>query len=196
MTEPPTKPELRRLIRTRLAEMPPSARADASAALCSMLRTQSVWRKARNVLYFSPLPDEPNIWPLVEEALASGQPVTLPRYLPAENRYTLHTIRRGPRTLEPGPFGILEPTLACPEADPKQLDLVLVPGVAFTLAGGRLGRGKGYFDRLLADVPGLKCGVAFDCQIVPEVPLEPHDVHLNCILTPTRWQLVGGHARS
>jgi 5-formyltetrahydrofolate cyclo-ligase len=65
--------------------------------------------------------------------------------------------------------------------------LVLVPGVAFDLRGRRLGRGKGFYDRLLADAGGLKCGVAFDEQIVTEIPVEPHDVSVDCILTPTRW---------
>ena len=77
-----------------------------------------------------------------------------------------------------------------------RLDLALVPGIGFTLDGGRLGRGKGYYDRLLAEVPVMKCGVAFECQIADEFPLESHDVQLNCILTPTRWHLVGGRARS
>jgi 5-formyltetrahydrofolate cyclo-ligase len=63
----------------------------------------------------------------------------------------------------------------------------LVPGVAFDLHGRRLGRGKGFYDRLLADVRGKTCGVAFDEQIVREVPVEPHDSDVNCILTPTRW---------
>ena len=75
----------------------------------------------------------------------------------------------------------------CAPALLNSLDLVLVPGVAFDLHGRRLGRGKGYYDQLLAGVCGTTCGVAFDEQIVREVPLEPHDVLMNCILTPTRW---------
>ncbi|MBP9903534.1 MAG: 5-formyltetrahydrofolate cyclo-ligase, partial [Verrucomicrobia bacterium] len=69
----------------------------------------------------------------------------------------------------------------------NRLDLVLVPGVAFDPRGGRLGRGQGYYDRLLAGVRGTKCGVAFDEQIVDAVPVGPLDIRLNCILTPTRW---------
>ena len=66
-------------------------------------------------------------------------------------------------------------------------DLILVPGVAFDLHGRRLGRGKGFYDQLLAAVRGTTCGVAFEQQMVREVPVEPHDIHLNSILTPTRW---------
>jgi 5-formyltetrahydrofolate cyclo-ligase len=65
--------------------------------------------------------------------------------------------------------------------------LILVPGVAFDLRGYRLGRGKGFYDQLLAAVRGPTCGVGFDEQIVDAVPVEPHDVRLSCLLTPTRW---------
>ena len=72
----------------------------------------------------------------------------------------------------------------------NRLDLVLVPGVAFDLNGRRLGRGKGYYDRLLAEFEGWTCGVAFDQQVVEAVPSEPHDMRLTCLVTPTRWQFV------
>ncbi|HLP77584.1 MAG TPA: 5-formyltetrahydrofolate cyclo-ligase, partial [Candidatus Paceibacterota bacterium] len=75
----------------------------------------------------------------------------------------------------------------CAPVSLNQLDLVLVPGVAFDACGRRLGRGKGFYDRLLADTRGIKCGVAFDEQIVTGIPVEPHDVLVDCILTPTRW---------
>jgi 5-formyltetrahydrofolate cyclo-ligase len=59
--------------------------------------------------------------------------------------------------------------------------------VAFDLHGRRLGRGKGFYDRLLARTRGTKCGVAFDEQIVAKITVEPHDAQVNCLLTPTRW---------
>jgi 5-formyltetrahydrofolate cyclo-ligase len=81
----------------------------------------------------------------------------------------------------------LEPNATCAQLDLKLLDLLLVPGLGFAIAGQRLGRGGGYYDRLLTKAGGFKCGVAFDWQVVANLPLEPHDVLLNCILTPTRW---------
>ena len=67
-----------------------------------------------------------------------------------------------------------------------RLDLILVPGVAFDPGGHRLGRGKGFYDRLLAGMRGTKCGVALEEQIVAAIPVEPLDVRMNFILTPTR----------
>jgi 5-formyltetrahydrofolate cyclo-ligase len=89
--------------------------------------------------------------------------------------------------LVPGRFGVPEPEAGCPAVPLNQLDLILVPGVGFDSAGRRLGRGKGFYDRLLAQVRGHKCGVAFEQQLVTELPEEPHDVRVDSILTPTRW---------
>jgi 5-formyltetrahydrofolate cyclo-ligase len=86
-----------------------------------------------------------------------------------------------------GQFGIREPVTGCGAEALKRLDLILVPGVGFDSCCRRLGRGKGFYDQILAVVEGRKCGVGFDEQIVDGIPLEPHDIALDCILTPTRW---------
>lgn len=151
------------------------------------MRRQPAWLAAKSVMLFAPLPDEVDIWPLVEEALATGKIVALPRYARLGRNYTAAIVRDPRADLIPGHFGIREPHAGCAEISMNRLDLVLVPGVAFDPQGRRLGRGKGFYDRLLADVRGMKCGVAFDEQLVDEVPVGPQDVPLNCILTPTRW---------
>jgi 5-formyltetrahydrofolate cyclo-ligase len=71
-------------------------------------------------------------------------------------------------------------------------DLILVPGVAFDWHGHRLGRGRGFYDRLLADVRGVKCGITSDEQMVNDVPAGPSDVRMNFILTPTRAAEIAG----
>jgi 5-formyltetrahydrofolate cyclo-ligase len=74
----------------------------------------------------------------------------------------------------------------CAEIPFGKFDLVLVPGVAFDLRGCRLGRGRGFYDRLLTEVHGIKCGVAFDEQIAGEIPVGTLDVPMDFILTATR----------
>jgi 5-formyltetrahydrofolate cyclo-ligase len=96
-------------------------------------------------------------------------------------------VRDPVRDLSVGKFDVREPVASYPTVALNRLDFVLVPGIAFDLRGRRLGRGKGFYDRLLTDVRGKTCGVAFDEQIVPEIPIEPHDIPVHCILTPTRW---------
>lgn len=86
--------------------------------------------------------------------------------------------------LEPGPFGILQPAHASPEATP---DLVFVPLLAFTGRAERLGRGDGHYDRWLAGNPSaVPVGLAWDCQLVDDLPIEPHDRKLSAVVTPTR----------
>jgi 5-formyltetrahydrofolate cyclo-ligase len=159
-----------------------------SEKLCNTVREQGVWQRAMGVLFYSPLADEPDVMVLLQNALTAGKRVTFPRFEPASGRYAAAEVSEHAELVS-GLFGTLEPGPGCPVVPLNQLDLVLVPGIAFDLAGRRLGRGKGFYDRLLAEVRGHKCGVAFDAQIVAEVPEEPHDMRVDSILTPTRWHL-------
>jgi 5-formyltetrahydrofolate cyclo-ligase len=178
---------LRDQVRAGMKQLSAGARTGAAAAICARLQTTAIWQAAQSVLMFAPLADEPDIWPLVGEALATGKQVALPRYVPGPNVYVARRIRDLDRDVVVGKFEVREPAASCAEIPLNQLDLVLVPGLAFDARGRRLGRGKGFYDRLLADVRGSKCGVAFDEQIVANVPVGPLDIPLNCILTPTRW---------
>jgi 5-formyltetrahydrofolate cyclo-ligase len=118
--------------------------------------------------------------------LAEAKTVVLLRFQAQTNQYRACQLQE-PTDLVTGHFGIREPGLHCREIRLNQLDLVLVPGLAFDPRGRRLGRGKGYYDRVLSAARGVFCGVAFDQQIVGEVPVAPHDASVSCILTPTRW---------
>jgi 5-formyltetrahydrofolate cyclo-ligase len=178
---------LRDQVRAGVKQLSADARDGAAAAIWARLRTSAIWQAAQSVLMFAPLADEPDIWPLLGEALKTGKLVALPSFVPGANVYVARRIGDLDRDVVAGKFGVREPAVGCTEIPLNQLDLVLVPGVAFDARGRRLGRGKGFYDRLLADVRGAKCGVAFDEQLVATVPVGPRDIPLNCILTPTRW---------
>ena len=182
----PTKAVLREQVRARLNALPAAMRDELSAKLVAQLQAQRIWAMAQAVLFFSPLAGEPDIRPLIRQALSAGKLTALPFFETGTESYAARFIRNPATDLVTGAFGILEPSSSCEPAALNRLDLVLVPGVAFDAQGRRLGRGKGYYDRLLAQVRGAICGVAFDEQIVEAVPVEPHDVRLTCILTPTR----------
>jgi 5-formyltetrahydrofolate cyclo-ligase len=181
------KASLREQIRATLNNIPLEQRVAASSSACALLQKQSIWINARSILFFAPLRDEPDIWPLLGEALKAGKSVALPRFIPETNSYTACQIGHPDNDIEFGRFGIREPAQSCAHRMLMRLDLVLVPGVAFDLLGRRHGRGKGFYDHLLATGPGPTCGVAFNEQIVNQIPVAPHDVLVNCILTPTRW---------
>jgi 5-formyltetrahydrofolate cyclo-ligase len=186
------KAALRANIATELKKLNATERVALAIELCARLEQQAVWRSAKTLLFYAPLADEPDLWRLLENSLATGKTVALPRFQPEQGTYVACLISQVDSDLQTGKFGIREPRESCPIIPLNRLDLVLVPGVAFDLNGHRLGRGKGYYDRLLANIAGSTCGVAFDQQIVSQVPSEPHDVRLSCILTPTRWHEVTG----
>ncbi len=179
-----SKSELRQKIRAALGNISPAVRAVESSALCERLQAQI--SSARSILFFAPLQDEPDIWPVVETSLALGVHCALPFFDAPRGIYGAKRLTTLATDLSIGKFGIREPATGCAEIPLDQLDLVLAPGVAFDSSGRRLGRGRGFYDRLLAAASGVKCGVAYDFQLLETIPAEPHDARVNFILTPAR----------
>ena len=182
------KASLRQRVRDALRSLSPADRLAGSIQACTRLQQEPVWREATWVLLYAPLPDELDVLPLVRDALLAGKSVALLRFDPVQKIYLACRVVNLSDDLRIGHHGIPEPSDNCPVVRLNQLDFVVVPGVAFAMDGRRLGRGKGVYDRLLTAVRGSKCGAAFDEQIVDDLPVEPHDIRLDCILTPTRWQ--------
>lgn len=174
-------------MRAALAKVTTDDRSAASAQARAILLTQPTWRQAEAILLYAPLPQELDIWPLIGEALDAGKTTALLRYLPQKQQYVPCRIEDPASDLVRGPFGILEPSTLCSILKPDSLDLILVPGIAFDLQGHRLGRGRGFYDRILGGMRGRTCGVAFEQQIVSRLPIEPHDIRLKYLLTPERW---------
>jgi 5-formyltetrahydrofolate cyclo-ligase len=181
------KAGLRRRLRTDLQNLSPTQRNEDSARALELLRRQSVWQQAQAVLFYAPMAEELDLTLLLEEALTAGKAVALPRFVNETGTYQAFGISDFQRDCAPGKFGLAEPADRCPALPLNQLDLALVPGLGFDVCGRRLGRGRGFYDRLLAGFEGAKCGVAFDAQIAEQIPVERHDVTMNYILTPTRW---------
>jgi 5-formyltetrahydrofolate cyclo-ligase len=102
-----------------------------------------------------------------------------------------------PGEMVPGPIGAPEPPTWARSVPAESIDLFLVPGLAFDAAGGRLGRGGGHYDATLAAMPlrAPRIGLAFEAQIVPEVPREAHDVALDAVVTEDRVLPGGGPPR-
>ncbi|MGA2801118.1 MAG: 5-formyltetrahydrofolate cyclo-ligase [Verrucomicrobiota bacterium] len=180
------KAVLRKQMRGILQKISPAAREAASAQVRALLKEQSIWKNAASVLFFAPMSNEVDVWPLLEEALNTGKTAALPRFDSADQSYVACRVQNLRSEIVTGEFGIREPAAKCAEIPLSKFDLVLVPGVAFDLRGYRLGRGRGFYDRLLAEVRGAKCGVAFDKQIASDVPAGMLDVQVNFILTATR----------
>jgi 5-formyltetrahydrofolate cyclo-ligase len=180
------KSELRLKIRARLGKISAAGREAASLQLCTKLKGQSFFQNAAAILFFAPIPDETDIWTLLEEALAAGKIAALPHFDADAQNYVARRVQNLQSEIVSAQFLVREPNSSCAEIPLDKIDLILVPSVAFDLHGNRLGRGKGFYDRLLSQFRGTKCGIAFDEQIENEIPTGAHDVRMNFILTPTR----------
>lgn len=176
------KTALRQKIRAALAKISPAVRAVESIELGERLKAQMP--SAHTVLFFAPLPDELDIWPVLELSLALGTICALPFFDAEKKSYGAKEIRKLAADIVPGKFGVREPAAGCAEIPLDKFDLVLVPGMAFDLQGNRLGRGRGFYDRLLQSASGVKCGVCYDLQLRESIPTEPHDARVDFVLTP------------
>lgn len=151
-----------------------------SAAVVEHLLAWPELARARWILLFLPLADEIDLRPLLEAGLEGSFCAT---HTPARGgRLTVHELG-GP--LEVHRYGFLQPHGSAPEVDPADLDLLLLPGLAFDLWGTRLGRGAGYFDRLLMQVSddAALLGVTPSDLVVDRLPREPHDVPVGYLAT-------------
>ena len=174
-------------MRVRLRAVRDGARHEAAAAACGRVGTPPQWAAARCVLLYAPLPEE--LGPLALFAAGGGRTFCVPRVASLDPP-TLHAAAvDGPPDADSpawrgGPFDLWEP--AGPPLDPRDIDFALIPGLAFTRDGRRLGRGKGFYDRFLTTLRPdcFTCGLGHDLQLVEDLPTEPHDVTLDAVVTP------------
>ena len=136
--------------------------------------------EVRTISAFAALPGEPDLLPLLTEF--PDRQWIFPR---VENAFLrLHPVDDPSTDLLPGAFGIREPSPALPVVDVTAIDAFLCPGLAFDSKGGRLGRGRGFYDRLLAQArpDARKLGIAFPFQLVADTFPEPHDMRMEEVL--------------
>jgi len=136
----------------------------------------------RNLLLYAADPDEVDLSELLA-APPQGFRVLLPRVERSAEGDELVTVRHGPGDeLVVGPLGVREPT--GPAVDPTDVDVVIVPGVAFSPSGGRLGRGRGMYDRFLPRLPrAVRIGVCIEQLVVADLVLERHDARMDLLVT-------------
>ncbi len=174
------KTDLRREMRARLKTLG-AARVEKSRALVAALAEHPAFLSAKTVALFAPLPSEPDVEPLWDQA---GRRFCYPRVAGAQIEFVSV---RNPEDLTPAAWNPLvrEPAAEAPIIAPADLDLILVPGLAFTRDGRRLGRGGGYYDRLLAarSPRTVALGICFDLQLVADLPCEPHDQRVDAVVT-------------
>ena len=186
---PTVKSELRRIFKAMIASLAPDQRRAEEDALVAGFASLPGLAQAETLLLFvAALPEEPRTNEIFSAAYAMNKRVLCPRVDRAGRRLRLYAIGDPTAELRPGMLGIPEPKPDLPEFPPHAVDWALVPGLAFDEQGFRLGRGAGHYDRLLPQLrPDATCwAICLSCQLVPELPVEPHDAPLDGISTPDR----------
>jgi 5-formyltetrahydrofolate cyclo-ligase len=163
-------------------------RATASPLICARVAALPSFAAARVVLVTLPFGSEWDTRLLAQAALAAGKTLVVPRVNGATRMLELHAIGDIAADVAPGFHDIPEPLPALPRIDPAAIDWVLVPGVAFSPDGRRLGYGGGYYDRLMIELrPATpRIAGAFDAQIAERIPAASHDLCVDMIVTESR----------
>lgn len=178
------KQALRRRVAAWRDALPEAERRADSARLAERVRALDGYREAGTVLLYWAIGSEPATADLIGAVLEDGKGLVMPRV--ADGDLALHRVADPAADLAEGVWGIREPLPDRPRVAPEAVDLFLLPGLAFDARGGRLGYGRGYFDRTLTGARGLKAALAFDGQVVARVPTGPADVAVDLVVTPTR----------
>ena len=171
------KRDIRRSVRAEIAKLSADEKQMLSAQIFSKLSTSSIIEEASVVALFISLSDEPQTAEFIEQLLGKNKRVVVPRIEGDEMNF--YDISEG---VEIGAFGIMEPTSKEP-IEPSEIDVMVVPGVAFTLDGRRCGRGKGFYDKYLSrnGFRARTIGVCYPCQVVEKLPVEEHDKPIDIV---------------
>ena len=175
------KAALRRWARDTLKGLSPARRRESDGALFARFLALPQVAAADTLLLYHGMGAEPDTARLLPALWAMGKRVCLPRCLPG---HALEARLAGPDSvLVPHPLGMLEPGADCPLVDRGGLDLILVPGLAFTRSGSRLGQGGGYYDRFLAGYAGCTAALCREGLLLEHIPREEHDRGVDLVIT-------------
>jgi 5-formyltetrahydrofolate cyclo-ligase len=174
------KAELRRQCRLVRRSLGEQEGVRASLAICREIEIWDVFQMSETILTYLPIPSEVDLTPLLEHHPHKRWAV--PRILP-EQDHSMVFHRYDARHLVRHPFGMQEPTSDLPVVFPEEIQLALVPGLAFDHSGWRLGYGGGYYDRFLAGFQGISAGIVFQTLLLEKVPHSMLDIPMQWVIS-------------
>ncbi|MDZ8120376.1 5-formyltetrahydrofolate cyclo-ligase [Pontiella agarivorans] len=183
-----TKQKIRKTIATKRTVLDPQWLEKTSTRIVENLQSLEEFQSSETVALYKAIGGEVNLELLFEICWSLGKRTAIPVFNPETRIYEMAEITAS-TAFEIGNYGIQEPVSPCllPLSD---IDLIAVPGVAFDPSGNRLGRGGGYYDRMLSGFPGITTGICFDFQYVETVPVDLHDRPVDHIVSETKCRKV------
>lgn len=177
------KKTTREEIKTKRSKLNQKEVAKNNKEIVSHISVSRMFLEGKVVMGYLAMDTEVNLDPVLQLALTSAKIVCVPRILDKEGNMEAACLT-SMKQLERDEYGIRKPQEPCEIINPSDIDVVLVPGLGFTQAGGRLGRGKGFYDRFLPSCTKAKTiGVCYDFQVLKELPLNGHDVKVDYLVT-------------
>ena len=180
------KTKWREAVLLKLRQQLAAEKRQKSGLILGKLSQLKSFRESRTIMFYVSMLEEVETIPLLKTVLKEGRNVTIP-YIDRKSGNLISVVIQNPdQDLEPGTYGILEPKKNLVKPYPlQQIGFVIVPGIAFSRDGHRLGRGKGYYDRFLKLLPSetQKIGIAFDFQLFDSVPANEFDVKVDQVIT-------------
>ena len=183
------KQEIRDEIASKIAALQPDVVTQKTKAIEDRLFEFANFLESRIALLYTPAANEVATLEIIKRSFVYSKIIVLPAFDPETYQMTLMKIDIPEKDLIEGPRGNLEPNPERCKAVPIDcLDIAIIPGIALDEKGGRIGSGQGYYDRLIPNLPitTRKVGLVFEDQIVPLVPQESHDKHVDIIITDKR----------
>ena len=176
-----SKPELRKNISEEIAALPDEYIIASDSGLLRQVTSLKEFAAARNIMLYFSVGREPDTLGIFQAALSMGKTVAFPR---CDRGGVMHARAvKSPSELQPAMLGIPAPPDSAPLVEPEDLDLIVVPALAYDRSGFRIGYGGGYYDRFLCGLAAFTVGVARDRLIKDELPREPHDIAVKCLAT-------------
>jgi 5-formyltetrahydrofolate cyclo-ligase len=164
--------------------IPEEIRMRMDTLITEYVLSWDLFHSAETIFCFVSFRSEVNTLHLLERSLKLGKTVSVPRVNPHKNVMDACIIENVTSSLEPGYYGILEPVQGCDIITSKKLDMIIAPGLAFTLRGERLGYGGGFYDRFMGCNEGsIRCALSYDQFILTELPVKEHDIPVDYVIT-------------
>lgn len=174
------KERIRHRIRAYKALLSDSRKKSAAEAVFERLERLAAFMMSDNILMYHSLPDELPTHSFLDKWASKKR-----FFLPRVNGLNLEILPYDKTKLHLGAFHIEEPD-GEDNGNIENIELIIVPAVAYDRSGNRVGRGKGYYDRLMESTKATKVGVAYDFQIVDDIDAEPHDVKVDILITESK----------
>ena len=185
------KKNLRKTIKAKLSEISLPQYLDHSYNVAQQLFQNDEWIEASTVAITVSKSPEVDTFQIIRKGWETGKRIVIPKCEPNSRELDFRELKRFSE-LESVYYGLYEPIVSeTKPVSPDGIDLVVVPGLAFSKNGYRLGFGGGYYDRFLANYQGKTIALAFKDQIVSEVPIESHDIPVGKIITNEGVIIIG-----